>query len=480
VDKFVDCYFDDFFSTIYVILILKLWGREYIMNFSKLNSLWEEVLLSLKNKLQDNNIFNTFFQDSKLDEVEGDTAYISVTTRFAKELIESRYLELIEITLEEVSKSIFHCVITIANNTEINRNTEKKNEYESFTSNLSGNYTFENFVVGPSNQEAQSAALTAALEPGKFYNPLFIYGKSGIGKTHLLHAIGNYIRFKSGQETKVYYISSADFLDDYVNAIRDNTINELKESFKQMDVLLIDDIQFLSGKDKTNEMFFHIFNHLINNRKQIVITSDRSPNELKGLEERLVSRFASGLSVSIQNPEFETSLEILKKKVENQNISTKVIKEDVLSYIALKYSKDIRQLEGALNRLVFYAESFKKQTKIIDLDLAQEALKGLIVNQTVNNNALTIDKIKMAVADYYKISTSQLSASIRVSNISNARHIAMYLCRSLLDVPFIKIGDEFGGRDHSTVINACEKVEKLLKNDPNFKQAIDDIKILLK
>lgn len=450
------------------------------MNFSKLNSLWEEVLLSLKNKLQDNNIFNTFFQDSKLDEVEGDTAYISVTTRFAKELIESRYLELIEITLEEVSKSIFHCVITIANNTEINRNTEKKNEYESFTSNLSGNYTFENFVVGPSNQEAQSAALTAALEPGKFYNPLFIYGKSGIGKTHLLHAIGNYIRFKSGQETKVYYISSADFLDDYVNAIRDNTINELKESFKQMDVLLIDDIQFLSGKDKTNEMFFHIFNHLINNRKQIVITSDRSPNELKGLEERLVSRFASGLSVSIQNPEFETSLEILKKKVENQNISTKVIKEDVLSYIALKYSKDIRQLEGALNRLVFYAESFKKQTKIIDLDLAQEALKGLIVNQTVNNNALTIDKIKMAVADYYKISTSQLSASIRVSNISNARHIAMYLCRSLLDVPFIKIGDEFGGRDHSTVINACEKVEKLLKNDPNFKQAIDDIKILLK
>ena len=194
----------------------------------------------------------------------------------------------------------------------------------------------------------------------------------------------------------------------------------------------------------------------------------------------MVSRFASGLSVSIQNPEFETSLEILKKKVENQNISTKVIKEDVLSYIALKYSKDIRQLEGALNRLVFYAESFKKQTKVIDLDLAQEALKGLVVNQTTNTNTLTIDKIKMAVADYYKISTTQLSASIRVSNISNARHIAMYLCRNLLDVPFIKIGEEFGGRDHSTVINACEKVEKLLKSDPNFKQAIDDIKILLK
>ncbi len=452
------------------------------MNFSKLNSIWEEVLSSLKNKLQDNNIYNTFFQDSKLYEIKDDTAYISVKTKFAKQLLESRYSTIIEMTLEEVCKTHYNCVITLENiNDPFEVKTETRVEdKEGFVSNLNSNYTFENFVVGPSNQEAQSAALTAALEPGKFYNPLFIYGKSGIGKTHLLHAIGNYIRYKSGQETKVYYISSADFLDDYVNAIRENTINELKESFKKMDVLLIDDIQFLSGKDKTNEMFFHIFNHLINNRKQIVITSDRSPNELKGLEERLVSRFASGLSVCIQNPEYETSLEILKKKVENQNISSKVIKEDVLSYIALKYSKDIRQLEGALNRLVFYAESFKKQTKVIDLDLAQEALKGLVVNQNNNSNALTIDKIKMAVADYYKISTSQLSASIRVSNISNARHIAMYLCRSLLDVPFIKIGEEFGGRDHSTVINACEKVEKLLKTDANFKQAIDDIKILLK
>lgn len=452
------------------------------MNLSKLGLIWDEVLASLKNKLQDNNIFNTFFQDSKLYDIKDDTAYISVKTKFAKELLESRYLTIIEMTLEEVSRNTYKCVITMENmNDHINNVIEnKQNNKESFVSNLNNNYTFENFVVGPSNQEAQSAALTAALEPGKFYNPLFIYGKSGIGKTHLLHAIGNYIRFKSGQETKVYYISSADFLDDYVTAIRENTISELKESFKQMDVLLIDDIQFLSGKEKTNEMFFHIFNHLINNRKQIVITSDRSPNELKGLEERLVSRFASGLSVCIQNPEYETSLEILKKKVENQTISSKTIKEDVLSYIALKYSKDIRQLEGALNRLVFYAESFRKQSKIIDLDIAQEALKGLVVNQNTNNNAMTVDKIKMAVADYYKISTSQLSASIRVSNISNARHIAMYLCRNLLDVPFIKIGEEFGGRDHSTVINACEKVEKLLKNDPNFKQAIEDIKILLK
>jgi chromosomal replication initiator protein len=193
----------------------------------------------------------------------------------------------------------------------------------------------------------------------------------------------NYI-IKQDHNKHVYYVSSAEFLDDYVNAIRASQIDEFKESFKQNDVLLIDDIQFLSGKDKITETFFHIFNHLVTRHKQIVITSDRAPNELKNIEDRLVSRFASGLSVCIQNPEYETSLEILKKKVETQTISTKVIKEDVLSYIALKYSKDIRQLEGALNRLVFYAESFKKQTKIIDLDLAQEALKGLVVNQAPN------------------------------------------------------------------------------------------------
>lgn len=448
------------------------------MNLSKLSTIWEQVLQIVKDQLQDNKVFDTFFQNSKLYKVEGDTAYICVKTKFAKELLSERYLPLIENALENATDYNYSC--KIAMESEIVMPSENHEERpNSYVSNLNPNYTFENFVVGPSNQEAQSAALTTALEPGKFYNPLFLYGKSGIGKTHLLHAIGNYILTKDHNK-HVYYVSSAEFLDDYVNAIRANQIDEFKESFKQNDVLLIDDIQFLSGKDKITETFFHIFNHLVTRHKQIVITSDRAPNELKKLEERLVSRFASGLSVQITAPEYETSLEILKKKIEDQTISNKMIKEDVLSYIALKYSKDIRQLEGALNRLMFYAESFKKQSKIIDLNIAQEALKGLVVTPVQQTDTLTVEKIKMTVADYYKLSTSQLSSSVRVSNISNARHIAMYLCRSLLDTPFIKIGDEFGGRDHSTVINACEKVEKLLKTDPNFKQAVEDIKILLR
>ena len=453
------------------------------MNLSKLSTIWDQVLQIVKDQLNDNKVYETFFQNSKLYKVEGDTAYISVKTKFAKELLGERYLPLIEKALEQSTDYNYRCKISMENEIVmpiIEGDTEVETvDQKNYESNLNSNYTFENFVVGPSNQEAQSAALTTALEPGKFYNPLFIYGKSGIGKTHLLHAIGNYI-LRNDHNKHVYYVSSAEFLDDYVNAIRASQIDEFKEGFKQNDVLLIDDIQFLSGKDKITETFFHIFNHLVTRHKQIVITSDRAPQELKKLEERLVSRFASGLSVQILAPEYETSLEILKKKIEGQTISNKMIKEDVLSYIALKYSKDIRQLEGALNRLMFYAESFKKQSKVIDLSIAQEALKGLVVTPVQQTDTLTVEKIKMTVADYYKLSTSQLSSSVRVSNISNARHIAMYLCRALLDTPFIKIGDEFGGRDHSTVINACEKVEKLLKTDPNFKQAVEDIKILLR
>ena len=363
------------------------------MNLSKLSTIWYQVLQIVKDQLNDNKVSETFFQNSKLYKVEGDTAYISVKTKFAKELLGERYLPLIEKALEQSTDYNYRCKISMENEIVmpiIEGDTEVETvDQKNYESNLNSNYTFENFVVGPSNQEAQSAALTTALEPGKFYNPLFIYGKSGIGKTHLLHAIGNYI-LRNDHNKHVYYVSSAEFLDDYVNAIRASQIDEFKEGFKQNDVLLIDDIQFLSGKDKITETFFHIFNHLVTRHKQIVITSDRAPQELKKLEERLVSRFASGLSVQILAPEYETSLEILKKKIEGQTISNKMIKEDVLSYIALKYSKDIRQLEGALNRLMFYAESFKKQSKVIDLSIAQEALKGLVVTPVQQTDTLTV------------------------------------------------------------------------------------------
>lgn len=451
------------------------------MDLSKLNLVWDSALNFIEQRIADYNVFATFFKDTKLLAVEGDNAYIEVSSKFAKELIQSRYLDYITSALEEVTKKNYKGILKIKNE-ERDFTFSKDSNKSVFVSNINKGYTFDNFVVGPSNQEAHSASLTAALEPGQFYNPLFIYGKSGIGKTHLLHAIGNYVLSKNNKkDMNVYYTSSTDFLDDYMHSVRMGTIEDFKEKFKIVDVLLIDDIQFLSKKEKTSEMFFNIFNHLINNHKQIVITSDRSPIELRGLEERLVSRFTSGLSVIVQNPEYETSLLILKKKVELLDNLNKKIEDDVLSYVALKYSKDIRQLEGALNRLVFYADSFKKQTKTIDLELAKEALKGLVVNSNLESStSLNPDKIKMSVADYYKLSVSQMVSSSRLSNITNARHIAMYLIRTLLDLPFVKIGAEFGGRDHSTVINACDKVERMLKTDTNFKQAVDDIKMMLK
>lgn len=455
------------------------------MELSRLNSVWDEVLKRLQTNIADNNVFDAFFQDTKLYSVEGDNAYISVSSKFAKELLGTRYLKDITDTLEEVSKEKYNCIITIKNEAVLEEPELPKNNevVDSFDSQLNANYTFENFVVGASNQEAHSASLMAALEPGKLYNPLFIYGRSGVGKTHLLHAIGNYIRLKGNEGTKVYYISSVEYLDNYVNSLIKGRveIETFKNNFKTVDVLLVDDIQFLSDKQGSTETFFHIFNNLFERKKQIVITSDRPPAELKGFQERLISRFSSGLSVNIRNPEYETAVRILKKKIELLEYTNKTIKEDVLNYVALKYSKDIRQLEGALNRLIFYADTFKKQSKVIDLEIAQEALKGLVVNnKVIDSNTLTIDKIKMVVGDYYKISVSQLNSSSRISTVALARHISMFLIRTLLDVPFAKIGEEFGNRDHSTVINACTKVEKMLKKDPNFKQAIDDIQLLLK
>ena len=450
---------------------------------SKLKSIWDQVLINLEPIVNDKVVFDNFISVSNLVSLDGNIATVSVPSKFAKEIIVHKYLELIDHELAKITETNYKCVIKEEN--ELNVPVwgqfwgDDSNDSPLESTNLNPQYTFDSFVVGGYNKECYSAALTAATEPGKFYNPLFIYGKSGIGKTHLLHAIGNYVRLKQPRTFKILYTSSQDFMDDLHKSFKEqNATEKLKEKLKSIDVLLIDDIQFLSG-NKASELFFQIFNHLINSRKQIVITSDRPPHELRGLEDRLVSRFASGLSVAIQSPEFDTSLKILKKKLEYLSLDENQIDEEVLNHIALKYSSDIRQLEGALNRLIYYAITFKQQDHI-DMELAYEAFKGLAPTVSKRNEAVSIEKIKTIVADYYNLSTTQLTSKVRTNNIATARHIAMYLCRSILDVPFIQIGQEFGGRDHSTVINACEKIEKSLKTDDQYKKAIDELKFMLK
>lgn len=339
------------------------------------------------------------------------------------------------------------------------------------TDGIAANQTFDNFVVGPSNKESHSAALGCAYRPGQFYTPLFIYGNSGLGKTHLLHSIGNYIK-DHNHDAKVFYTSSSDFVSHVASSIQNRQIEEFKQQMYDLDVLLIDDIQFLAGKEKSHEIFFHIFNELIYNRKQIVITSDRLPTEIKGLEDRLISRFTSGLSVGVDSPEFETSLAILKVKLSQRSVDPDLFDEEVLSYLASNFSKDVRMLEGALNRLLFYSIQFSNNDRVT-IDLAMSAFKTNA--ETIKTNELDSKTIKRVVADYYGLTQAQLTSKARTKAIANARHIAIYLCRKHLDLAYNKIGEDFGKRDHSTIISACDKIEKNLKTDQLLVRAIFEL-----
>lgn len=341
------------------------------------------------------------------------------------------------------------------------------------------NQTFENFVVGESNRECFHAALGFALNASFQFNPLFIYGNSGLGKTHLLNAIANKINTSnktSAIKRKVFYIDTQNFIEGVASNIKNNSIDAFKKFFYSLDVLLIDNIQFLCKKDKSQEIFFTIFNELINNGKQICIVSDNLPNELKGLEERLRTRFNSGLYVGVDSPEFETALEILKIKLKNLNRETyyQTFEETALEYIASNFSKDIRTLEGALNRILFVSIQSKNTSDKITLELVTDALKdqAMISDKT----GVTPKKIINAVADYYSLTSKQITSKTRTSLISTARHIAIYLCRAMIDLPYTKIGEVFGNRDHSTIMNSCSKIESLIKTNNNYKIAVEKIK----
>ena len=450
-----------------------------LLTSSKREEIWNEVLMRVEKELNDTMIFSTFFNESRLVNISDDDAIIQVPTIFAKTAISNDpYFSLLTEIFNKVTGSNFNLKI-VDSYKEEEKEENSFNEKESFidfNSNLNPNYTFESFVVGPSNREGQAASLAAALNPGKFYNPLFLFGKSGLGKTHLLHAVGNYIRSKN-KSMRVLYISSDQFIEEYFRCIREKGFEALKNRFRSIDVILIDDIQFLASREKVGEYFFSIFNLFINSNKQIIMTSDRPPLELKGLEDRLVSRFASGLSVGLTAPEYETSFKILKNKIKEQNMPEDIIEDDVLKYIAERFSNDVRQLEGALNKLLFTAISFNNNGSITMSD-AIDSFKLIGVPGEKKN--LTIEKIKIVVAEYYNISPNELSSKVRTSKIAMARHIAMYLCRTLLTSSLSQIGNEFGGRDHTTVINGIEKVEKLCKNNEDYLIAVNELKSRLK
>lgn len=445
---------------------------------------WKRTLSYLiENHMIEQTIIETFYQGSKLYLFNEVKAIIQVPNVISKEIMKSQ-TENIQAALIAITASKKVFAIEFMVESEIEKMERAKTiqsfqsmddiEFESMP--INPERTFEKFVVGDCNRESHAAALACAYSPGKYYNPLFIYGNSGLGKTHLLMAIGNYVK-KNNPSKNVYYIESLKFVDKVVKAIQNNKIDQFKQFISSMDLLLVDDIQFLAGKEKSHEVFFSIYNELVNNNKQICIASDRQPKEIKGLEDRLISRFASGLSVGIDSPEFETSLAILQMKIKNSGSDINEVDPEGLNYIASNFSGNVRDLEGAWNRVLFYAITFQEDKNMIKFQTVVNALK----NQAVisEKTGLSPNKIIKSVADYYGLTRQQITGKTRTKNIATARHISIFLCRKLLDLSYIKIGEEFGGRDHSTIISACTKVEKEMKKNSTFQVAVTEIEKLI-
>lgn len=448
--------------------------------------IWTSVLSKIKEEINSLS-FQTWFEETELYRLEKNVAKIIVPFAIHKTHIINNYRDIIVEGLYEVTNTNYELELLlrdeIIEDTEPKVNTTSKNsssitsnsiEMPYIKSNLNSKYTFENFIVGNSNKFAHAAALAVAENPGKMYNPLFIYGNSGLGKTHLMHAIGNYISKNS--DKKVLYVTSEQFVSDFIginkkdeNGTNFTYVDFFKQKYRNIDVLIIDDIQYLGGATETQKEFFHTFNTLYGDNKQIIISSDRSPDDLKILEDRLRTRFCWGLPVDIYPPDFELRVAILKKRIVGEAIN-KEIPDQVIEYMASNLGSDIRQLEGAVTRLVAYSTIMGSE---IDLNLAIEALKDYINKGVSEKN--NVNKIQKVVAEYFQISVEDLKSKKRNSNISFPRQIAMFLCRKFTDESFPKIGIEFGGKDHSTVMHSCEKIEREIKTNKDLADTIDKL-----
>lgn len=434
--------------------------------------LWDRALQYIQEKLSKPS-YETWLKSTEAVDYRDQTLIIAAPNEFARDWLESRYSNLVRETLREVTGSIIGVkFVTHASKaddaTETVDLTNKPGEMEdSAKSMLNPRYTFDTFVIGSGNRFAHAASLAVAEAPAKAYNPLFIYGGVGLGKTHLMHAIGHYV-LSHNPSSSVVYLSSEKFTNEFINSIRDNKTVDFRNKYRNVDVLLIDDIQFLAGKEQTQEEFFHTFNALHEESKQIVISSDRPPKEIPTLEDRLRSRFEWGLITDIQPPDLETRIAILRKKAIADNLD---IPNEVLIFIANRVDTNIRELEGALIRVVAYSALMNKP---ITAELAEEALKDLVTQS--GPRAITIGDIQQVVSDYYRLDVEELKGKKRTKSVAFPRQIAMYLSREMTDYSLPKIGEEFGGRDHTTVIHAHEKIARIVENDPHLQRAIEELK----
>lgn len=438
---------------------------------SHTSELWQQILSIIQTKLSKPS-FDTWFKATKALTLNDHSVVISAPTTFAVEWLESRYTKLVSTTVYEVLGKQVDVRFVI----EETKSPEPAPQppapqlqvtSDDFQSNmLNPKYTFDTFVIGSGNRFAHAASLAVAEAPAKAYNPLFLYGGVGLGKTHLMHAIGHYI-LEHNPSSKVVYISSEKFTNEFINSIRDNRAESFRNKYRSVDILLIDDIQFLAGKESTQEEFFHTFNALHEERKQIIISSDRPPKEIPTLEERLRSRFEWGLITDIQPPDLETRIAILRKKAKAENLD---IPNEAMMYIANQIDTNIRELEGALIRVVAYSSLTNQD---VTTHLAAEALKDIIPSS--RPRMITIQDIQQKVGEYYNLRLEDFKARKRTKAVAFPRQIAMYLSRELTDYSLPKIGEAFGGRDHTTVIHAHEKISQSLKNDQELYKVINNL-----
>jgi len=432
---------------------------------------WSDVLDVVRSELN-TPTFKTWFEHTSPVEIVGDSFVVAVQNEFAREWLDSRYSGLLRSAVHEVlgrDVSVKFMVPAESPTAAVPETSSTSEDdvaevlarpaTQSGKAALSPKYTFDSYVIGASNQFAHAAALAVAEAPGRAYNPLFIYGGVGLGKTHLLQAIGHYVQ-DSFPHLKVKYVSTEQFTNDFINSIGDRDkkrIDGFRRQYRTNDVLLVDDIQFLRGKEGTQEEFFHTFNTLQQAGKQVVLSSDRPPKDIEKLEERLRSRFEMGLITDIQPPDLETRIAILRRNVDAQNLE---VPQDVLAFIADRVSSNIRELEGALIRVVAFSSLTRHP---VDIDLARSVLKDIFPERTTR--PISVSTIQSVVCKYYSISHSELIGGKRSQSIVYPRQVAMYLSRELTDLSLPAIGAEFGGRDHTTVMHAKDKIRKLMNDD---------------
>ena len=444
-------------------------------SISKMVATWDRALKYIQSQINDRGVFENFFEGTYIESINPNEVVVRTSTKFASEILETRFMPLVREALgDEISD---RAVIRFVYGGDDGAKNEITSQKPTFFSDcyLNPNFTFRNFVVGSSNREAYQAALLIASDPGAVFNPLLIYGDSGLGKTHLLHAIGNAVREKN-RDLKVLYMTTQDFLDEYVRYIHGDQKGESLRSFfkRSVDVLLVDDIQFLTNKQGTEEMFFTVFQTLYTSGKQIVITSDQHPSKLKGLDERLRSRFSQGLPMYVGKPTKEMCDAIIRSRLIGAGMDVSNFDPEVFNYFSTRFSKNVRELDGAINLLIFHVQHLGKQNHV-GLAEAIDAVRSL-VDASSDEKAMSVERIISVVADYYKQPADLLVGKGRNAQIALARHVAMYLCRVSLDAPYKKIGDALGGRDHTTVMNGIQNVEKMLTDDPSAKAIIDDLK----